>query len=159
MAAHQARQDEFLTRLESSEVRHLYSVKGIEDSLSGTSTGSRPLWDYWRASSDILMKQFDNIFKWLEQYRNFKIGLREAGVCGNEIVIGHDVVLVEFSRAWSIESADTIQGLEIVGADAAVQFTKQFSSYWADKKTIPDKSEVIQQLQRLRNKLYKEITT
>jgi hypothetical protein len=70
-------------------------------------------------------------------------------VPGNVIIIGLDVVLIEFSWASATKAADNITGLEIIGA-AAVQFTKQFRSFWSDEETVKNRDEVIRELRTLR---------
>jgi hypothetical protein len=44
-----------------------------------------------------------------------------------------------------------VTGLEIVGPDATIQFTRQFRSFWADQETIKDRREVVRELKRLRD--------
>ena len=148
MDLHAARREAFLRRLETSEVQHLYSLKGINDVLSGATEIHRPLWDFWHPPKEVLAAQFDSILAWLD-FDNFEVRLRPS-VPGNVIIIGLDVVLTEFSRASATKTADNITGLEIIGADAAVQFTKQFRSFWSDEETVKNRDEVIRELRTLR---------
>jgi hypothetical protein len=146
MVAHETRQQEFLQRLQSAEVRHLYSIKGIENYLSNA-------WTSWKQPNKLLRAQLTKLLAWLETYENFEVRLRETNVPGDVNIIGYDVVLVEFSPEWATLPNEAIHGLEIVGASAAVQFTKQFSSFWTDRATIKDRRRVIRELQRLRDTL------
>ncbi len=147
MAAHAKRQDAFLHRLRVSEVHHLYSIQGIRNFLSGATAISTPLWEWWDTPKDVIKQQFDNVFSWLD-HPNFEVRLR-PNVPGNMIIIGLQTVLVEFTHTSRTRTSDNVTGLEIVGPDATVQFTKQFRSFWADEETLKDRDKVIRELKSL----------
>ena len=147
MVAHRRRQDAFLNRLQESEVHHLYSVQGIRNFLTGASAIASPLWGWWEAPKHVVEQQFDNVFSWLDN-PNFEVRLR-PNVPGNVTIIGLDTVLVEFTHTARTKTSDNITGLEIVGPDATLQFTKQFRSFWSDEETIKGRDEVIRQLKSL----------
>ncbi len=153
MAAHEARQQGFLKRLEGSYVRHLYSKKGVDSFLGGASAGGRPEWDFWRLPRPVLVKQLDMILDWMDRYENFEVRYRESDVPGNVTIIGHDVVLTEFSLYSSLRTTDNINGLELIGTAASVQFTKQFESYWSDKETVKKHEDVTAWLKGWRTRI------
>jgi hypothetical protein len=77
------------------------------------------------------------------------VRLRERGVPGNLAILGHDVVIVEYPLAASLQAGDNINGLEIVGAAAVTQFMKQFDSFWADQATVKPHAAVIRWFKQL----------
>jgi hypothetical protein len=148
MAAHRVRQAAFLKRLQESEVHHLYSMTGVRAFLSGASAISTPLWEWWETPNQVIRQQFENVLTWLDNCPNFEVRLRPT-VPGNVTIIGLNTVLVEFTHTARTRTSDNVTGLEIVGPDATVQFTKQFRSFWADEETIKDRDKVIRELRRL----------
>jgi hypothetical protein len=155
MADHVRRQEVFLERLQVSEMHHLYSIQGIRNFLSGASAIESPLWDWWATPRAVVEQQFDNIFTWLDRYPNFEVRLR-PNVPGNIIIIGFQTVMVEFTHTARAMTTDNVTGMEIVGPDATVQFTRQFRSFWSDEETIKDRDEVIRELKRLKDKYLAE---
>jgi hypothetical protein len=146
IVAHTQRQQEFIKRLDVSEVHHLYSLKGLEDLFCGSSA----VWE-WQTPREVLVHQVDNVVRWL-QHDNFELRLRRASVQENVTIIGHHVVLVEFSRFSATKTTENVMGLEIIGAEATVQFTKQFRSFWSDEDTIKNRDEVVHELRTLQRK-------
>jgi hypothetical protein len=149
MDAHAARQADLLTRLQTAEVHHLYSIQGICTLLSGAWTPSNALWD-WKLPAQLLKRQIDTIVEWLDEYPNFEVRLR-PNVPGNVIIIGLHTVLVEFTHSSRTTTTDNVTGLEIVGPDATLQFTKQFRSFWADEETIKDRDHVVRELEMIKS--------
>ncbi len=143
MALHEQRQQAFLKRLETTEVHHLYSQQGVETFLRHGMRESGSTGNVWNVVGEILVEQLERTISWLEEYENFEVRLRPFEVAGNLTIIGHDVVLVSLSPSISLMAADSVTGLELAGADAAVQFTKQFRSLWADQGTTKGRQEVI----------------
>jgi hypothetical protein len=151
MLAHESRQEAFFKRLETASVRHLYSKKGVEDTLRGLSTGGRPHWHFWHIPPHVLTKQLDNLLEWFDRYDNFEIRLRETEVPGNITILSNTIVMIEFSLSASIQTANNTNGLELVGAATTAQFTNQFDNYWADRETIKDRGEVVRWLNQLKS--------
>jgi hypothetical protein len=150
MAAHEARQEEFIARMRVGIVQHLYSADGVTRFLENPLSGLRPPWDTWSVSRTAIAAQLHTVLQWLEDPElNFEIRLREPGVPGNLAILGHDVVIVEYPLAASLQTGDNINGLEIVGAAAVTQFMKQFDSYWADRATVKTHAEVVRWFKKL----------
>ena len=151
MLLHEARQEKFRERLETSPVRHLYSKTGIEQFLTETSPAieGRPAWDFWPVPREILAKQLDTILEWLDTYDNFEVRLREKDIPANVTILSHDHILIEFSHFSSLRTG-YINGIELAGAGDYAQFAKQFDDFWADRETGQSRQKVIASLNQLR---------
>ena len=150
MAAHEARREEYIARMRVGTVQHLYSTEGVSQFLENPLSGLRPPWDTWPVSHKTIVTQIRTLLEWLETPElHFEVRLRERGVPANLAILSHDVVIVEYPLAASLQTGDNINGLQIVGAAAVTRFMKQFDSFWADQATMKPHADVIRWFKQL----------